>query len=65
MFTRDTLIEASKASPPVAVGGLSLAGVSLSDAVLAATLIYTVLQIYFLLRDKWYIPRKVQHGRKR
>lgn len=64
MFTRDTLIEAGKASPPVAVGGLSLAGVSLSDVLIITTLVYTLLQIYFLLRDKWYIPRKVKNGRK-
>lgn len=28
-------------------------GIQLSDWVLLATLIYTLLQIYFLLRDKW------------
>jgi hypothetical protein len=64
MFTQDTLNEAYKAAPPVMVGGLTFVGVPLSDWLIVATLIYTVLQIAFLLRDKWYIPRKVKNGRK-
>ena len=65
MFERDTLVEASKAAPPVTVGGLSFVGVPLSDILIIITIVYTVLQIVFLLRDKWYIPRKVKNGRKR
>ena len=55
--------EAIKASPPVTVGGLTLFGVSLPDLVMLATLAYTVLQIYFLLRDKWWAKRKAKNGR--
>ena len=44
--------EAVKAAPPLTVGGLTLWGVSLSEWVLILTAIYTLLQIYFLLRDK-------------
>lgn len=65
MFSQDTLAEASKAAPPVTVGGLTLAGVPLSDWLIIATLVYTVLQIVFLLRDKWFNPRKAKHGSKR
>lgn len=56
--------EALKAAPPVTVGSLTLFGVGLSDYVLLATLIYTVLQVGFLLRDKWLTPRKGRNGSK-
>lgn len=64
MFSQDTLAEASKAAPPVTVGGLSLVGVPLSDWLIIATLVYTVLQIVFLIRDKLYRPWKDKNGRK-
>ena len=48
----DAVTEAVKAAPPITVGGLTLLGVGLSELVLILTAIYTVLQIYFLLRDK-------------
>lgn len=60
----DIANEAAKAAPAVTVGGLTLFGVGLSDWVLLATLIYTVLQVFFLLRDKCYKPWKAQHGSK-
>lgn len=60
----DIANEAAKAAPAVTVGGLTLFEVALSDWVLLATLIYTVLQVFFLLRDKCYKPWKAQHGRK-
>ena len=44
---------AGKASPPIAVSGAMVAGFSLQDWVLAATLIYTVLQIAVLIRNWW------------
>lgn len=56
--------EAAKAAPAVTVGSLTLFGVGLSDWVLLATLLYTVMQIGFLLRDKWYKPRKARNGSK-
>jgi hypothetical protein len=58
------ITEGLKAAPTLTVGGLTLFGVGLSDWVLLATLVYTVFQTYFLLRDKWWIPRKVRNGRK-
>lgn len=48
----NVVTEAVKAAPPLTVGGLTMWGVSLSEWVLILTAIYTVLQIYFLLRDK-------------
>lgn len=39
----------TKASPPIAVTGASIAGMSLQEWVLVATLVYTVLQIALLI----------------
>ncbi len=55
--------EAFKAAPSVTVGGLSLAGVALSDWLIILTIIYTGLQLVFLLRDKWWRQRG-KNGRK-
>ena len=57
-------IELTKSIPTVTVGGLTLFGVGLADWVLILTIIYTLLQLFFLLRDKWYRPRKDQNGSK-
>lgn len=40
---------AGKASPPLLVSGAAVAGISLQDWVLIATLVYTVLQIGVLI----------------
>lgn len=56
--------EALRASPPVTVTGLALAGISLQDWVLVATLVYTVFSLFFLIRDKIYLPWKVRNGSK-
>jgi hypothetical protein len=50
-------VEVAKMAPPAAVTGLSIAGVSLSDWLLLLTLVYTVLNLFFLLRDKWWRQR--------
>ena len=55
--------EAVKASPTITVGGLTLFGVGLSDWVLIATLVYTSLQVYVLVRDKFI--KRGKDGRKR
>lgn len=63
MTTKTELtVEAVRLSPPIAVTGLSLYGVSLQDWVLAATLIYTVLSLVFLIRDKLYRPWRGRHN---
>jgi len=45
----DIAAEAAKAAPPVTVAGATLAGVTVNDLILWATLVYLVLQIAFLL----------------
>ena len=54
----DIVTEVAKAAPALTVGGLTLFGVGLADWVLIVTLVYTLLQVGFLLRDKMYRPRK-------
>jgi len=53
-------VAAAKLSPPVTVAAVTVAGASLQDWVLAATLLYTVLQIGLLVRKTWneYQARK-------
>lgn len=60
----DAVTEAIKAAPPITVGGLTMWGVSLSEWVLILTAIYTVLQIYFLLRDKLRQKHRRDDGSK-
>lgn len=49
--TQETIsAAAAKAAPPVTVVGMTIAGYSLSDWVLVATLIYTLLQTILLVR---------------
>lgn len=45
----DIAAETAKAAPPVTVAGASVAGLTINDMILWATLIYIVLQIGFLL----------------
>lgn len=49
---KDIAASGVKALPPITVTGLTLSGVTLQEWVLIATLIYTVLQILILIRDK-------------
>lgn len=60
----DFVAESAKASPPAAAVGLSLLGVPIGDFLTLLLIIYTACQIYFLLRDKWWRPRKERQGRK-
>lgn len=54
--------EVTKATPPMAVVAAGAVwGYSLQDWVLIATLIYIVLQAFFLLR-KWYVNEKRDWG---
>ena len=54
----DMLVEASKSAPPVAVTGITMVGISLSDWVLIATLTYTFLQMGWFVWDKLIRPRR-------
>lgn len=56
----DIAAEAAKAAPPVTVAGATLAGVTVHDLILWATLVYLVLQIAFLL----YRWGRIHFGKK-
>lgn len=60
--TGEAIAAVTKATPPVTVSALSIAGVSLQDWVLIATLIYTVLQLLLLVPKvlKWL--RELRRG---
>ena len=55
---------AAKAAPPVAVSGLTIYGVELSDIVLIATLIYTVIQLLLVMPRLWALVSKPFRGTK-
>lgn len=56
--------EVAKAAPPVTVGAMTIFGYQLSDWVLIATLVYTLLQTFFLVRDKYWRYRREQSQRR-
>lgn len=58
----DIVASAVKTAPPVSVAGATLLGYPIADWVMAATLIYTCLQVYVLVRDKLF--RRGKHHRK-
>lgn len=49
----DVLAAAGKAAPPIAVSAAAADGVTLQDWVLIMTLVYTVLQIAWLIYKAW------------
>lgn len=49
-FIKETI----RSSPPVAVSGLNLFGYPVADSVAVVTLVYVLLQIFFLLKRKIY-----------
>lgn len=50
---QDLVVAAIKVSPPVSIAAATIFGATLQDWVLAATLIYTVLQTALLIRKTW------------
>lgn len=52
MSTADTI--AAKASPPIVVTGLAIAGVSLQEWVYVLTIVYLILQIGHFVWSKFF-----------
>jgi hypothetical protein len=50
--TKDVVASAIKAAPPVSVVGMHFLGYGLAEWLVAVTLVYTILQVVVLLRDK-------------
>jgi hypothetical protein len=59
----DLVASAVKSLPPVSVASMHWLGFQISDWVMAATLIYTVLQTFALIRDKFW-PRHRKHRKE-
>lgn len=62
MTNNDQTIMVAKSAPPVTVSGALLFGYPLQSWVLWATLIYTALNIFFIVRDKVYRPWKAKRN---
>lgn len=45
--------EVAKVSPPIAVSAATFFGLTLQEWVYVATLVYTILQIFYLIKDKY------------
>lgn len=58
----DTVMEAAKATPPASILGLTLAGVPLDQWVIMGSALLIALQIFFLLREKVYLPWKAKRN---
>ena len=54
-----------KSGPPIAVGGLVLFGIPLSQLVLILSAIYTTLLIVVVVRDKFYKPWRAKRAAKK
>lgn len=52
--------EIIKATPPIAISTITLLGVPLNEWVFILTIIYTLLQLFFTLRDKVWRPWKTK-----
>jgi hypothetical protein len=50
--TKEVVASAVKAAPPVSMVGMHFLGYGIADWLIAVTLVYTILQVVVLLRDK-------------
>lgn len=55
MSNLDSVVaEAVKAAPPLAVTAATFMGLTLQEWVYVATLVYTLMQLYFLIKDRYF-----------
>ena len=60
---QDTVVgEAVKAAPAVSMTGAALAGVELNTVLVVLTIVYTLVQLYVLVRDKIWRKHREQKG---
>jgi hypothetical protein len=65
MSLKEVALEASKAVPPVGVVGANrLLDVTLSDAVMLLTLVYTAVQLGFFLYDRYNLYKAKRDAAK-
>lgn len=58
----EPLVEAAKAAPPISIVGLQVLGYSLNEWLTMGSLVLIGLQIFFLIREKIYLPWKAKRG---
>jgi Phage holin T7 family, holin superfamily II len=56
----DIVASAAKSIPPVSVASATLLGYPMADWVMLLTIVYTILQIFALVRDKFWPHRRKQ-----
>lgn len=62
----DIKMQTLKAAPPLVVSTWTVLGITLQDWVCIVTIVYTVFQLYFLLKEKWIAPWLAKRrGKKR
>ena len=59
----EAAVDTVKAAPAATVAGMTIVGVQLSDVVLLATLVYTVLQVVLLLPKLKTVWKDWRNGR--
>jgi hypothetical protein len=57
-----TVAETVKVAPPAVIATAHILGYSLSDWLILTSLIYTLILLYVLVRDKIYVPYKRRKG---
>lgn len=64
-MSTEVVTEAVRAAPPVVATGLTLFGASLNDWLVILTIVYTVAQMHFLLREKSELYRSLYNPLRR
>lgn len=60
---QDTVVgEVAKASPAVSMAGAVMAGIELNTVLVVLTIVYTLVQLYVLVRDKIWRKNREQKG---
>lgn len=60
---QDTVVgEVAKASPAVSMAGAVMAGIELNTVLVVLTIVYTLVQLYVLVRDKIWRKSREQKG---
>lgn len=60
---QDTVVgEVVKASPAISMTGAVMAGIELNTVLVVLTIVYTLVQLYVLVRDKIWRRHREQKG---
>lgn len=65
MMDHDAKMQMAKSAPPLLVSTSTVFGIPLQDWVFILTIIYTVAQLYYLLKEKLVRPWLAKRKKKR